>query len=45
VLATVDQFGPDMAANCIKTGFKLKKGEKITGWKKTPVKLITAQGL
>jgi ribose transport system substrate-binding protein len=45
VLATIDQFGPDMAATCIKTGFKLKKGEKITGWKKTPVKLITAQGL
>ena len=45
VLATVDQFGPDMAANCIKTGFKIKKGEKIKGWTKTPVKLVTAKDL
>lgn len=45
VLATVDQFGPDMAANCIKTGFRIKKGEKIKGWTKTPVKLITAKDL
>jgi ribose transport system substrate-binding protein len=42
VLATIDQFGPDMATNCIKTGFRIKKGEKITGWQKTPVKLVTA---
>ncbi|HEU4382209.1 MAG TPA: sugar ABC transporter substrate-binding protein [Anaeromyxobacteraceae bacterium] len=45
VLATIDQFGPDMATNCIKTGFKMKKGEKLTGWIKTPVKLITAKDL
>ncbi len=45
VLATVDQFGPDMAANCIKTGFAMKKGEKITGWKKTPVELVTAENV
>jgi len=45
VLATIDQFGPDMAANCIKTGFKMKKGEKIKGWTKTPVKLVTAKDL
>ena len=45
VLATIDQFGPDMASNCIKTGFKIKKGEKIKGWTKTPVKLITAKDL
>ncbi len=45
VLATIDQFGPDMAANCIKTGFKMKKGEKLTGWIKTPVKLVTAQNV
>lgn len=45
VLATIDQFGPDMASNCIKTGFRLKKGEKIKGWTKTPVKLITAKDL
>jgi ribose transport system substrate-binding protein len=45
VLATIDQFGPDMAANCIRTGFRMKKGEKITGWMKTPVKLVTAKDL
>jgi len=45
VLATIDQFGPDMATNCIKTGFKMKKGEKLTGWRKTPVKLITAKNV
>jgi ribose transport system substrate-binding protein len=45
VLATIDQFGPDMAANCIKTGFRIKKGEHLKGWIKTPVKLITAQDL
>src|SRR6516225_6962064 len=45
VLATVDQFGPDMAANCIKTGFRIKKGEKLKGWSKTPVKLVTAKDL
>jgi ribose transport system substrate-binding protein len=45
VLATIDQFGPDMAANCIKTGFRMKKGEKIQGWMKTPVQLVTAKDL
>jgi ribose transport system substrate-binding protein len=45
VLATIDQFGPDMATNCIKTGFKMKKGEKLTGWRKTPVRLITAKNV
>jgi ribose transport system substrate-binding protein len=45
VLATIDQFGPDMATNCIKTGFRMKKGEKLTGWRKTPVRLITAKNV
>lgn len=45
VLATIDQFGPDMASNCIKTGFRVKKGEKLKGWIKTPVKLVTAKDL
>ncbi len=45
VLATIDQFGPDMAANCIKTGFRMKKGEALKGWIKTPVKLVTANDL
>ncbi|MGC3999314.1 MAG: sugar ABC transporter substrate-binding protein [Anaeromyxobacter sp.] len=43
VLATIDQFGPDMAKNCIKTGFRMKKGEHLKGWIKTPVKLVTAK--
>jgi ribose transport system substrate-binding protein len=42
LLATIDQFGPDMAKNGIETGFKLMGGENLTGWIKTPVKLITA---
>lgn len=45
VLATIDQFGPEMAANCIKTGFRMKKGEQLRGWIKTPVKLVTAKDL
>ena len=45
MLATIDQFGPDMAKNCIETGFKMMNGEKLTGWIKTPVKLITAADL
>jgi len=45
VLATIDQFGPDMATNCIKTAFRVRKGEKLTGWQKTPVKLITNKDL
>jgi ribose transport system substrate-binding protein len=42
MLATIDQFGPDMAKNAIQTGFKLMNGEKLSGWIKTPVKLVTA---
>jgi ribose transport system substrate-binding protein len=45
VLATIDQFGPDMASNCIRTGFKMRKGDKLTGWIKTPVKLVTAKDM
>jgi ribose transport system substrate-binding protein len=45
VLATIDQFGPDMATNCIKTGFKMRKGEPLKGWIKTPVKLVVAKDI
>jgi ribose transport system substrate-binding protein len=45
MLATIDQFGPDMAKFCIETGFKMLNGEQITGWKKTPLQLITAAEL
>lgn len=45
VLATVDQFGPDMAANGIKVGLRILRGEKLSGWIKTPVKLVTKADL
>ncbi len=45
VLATIDQFGPEMAANAIKIGMRILKGEKLSGWQKTPVKLITGSDL
>jgi ribose transport system substrate-binding protein len=45
MLATVDQFGPEMAANAIKVGFRIKKGEKLSGWIKTPVQVVSAKDL
>jgi ribose transport system substrate-binding protein len=45
MLATVDQFGPEMAANAIKVGMKIRAGEKLSGWQKTPVKLVTVKDL
>ncbi len=49
VLATVDQFGGDLAANAIKIGLELlqtgAKANSLTGWQKTPVKLITIDNL
>jgi ribose transport system substrate-binding protein len=45
VLGTVDQFGPDMAANGIKVGLRILRGEKLSGWIKTPVKLVTKADL
>ncbi len=45
VLATIDQFGPEMAANAIKIGRRILNGEKLTGWQKTEVKLITKDDL
>ncbi len=45
MLATIDQFGPDMAKNCIETGFRMMNGEALTGWIKTPVKLVTAEDM
>jgi len=45
VLATVDQFGPDMAKNAIEVGLRVLNGEKLSGWIKTPVKLVTAADL
>jgi len=45
VLATVDQYGPDQATMAIKVGLRILKGEKLSGWQKTPVKLVTAADL
>ena len=45
MLATVDQFGPEMAANAIKVGFRILKGEKLSGWEKTPVEVVSQENL
>jgi ribose transport system substrate-binding protein len=45
MLATVDQFGPDMAANAIKVGLRILGGEKISGWEKTPVLVVSEKDL
>ncbi len=45
VLATIDQFGPEMAANAIQVGFKILKGEKLAGWQKTPIELVTKENI
>jgi ribose transport system substrate-binding protein len=45
MLATVDQFGPEMAANAIKVGFRIKGGEKLSGWVRTDVKVVSAEDL
>src|ERR1700716_2112208 len=44
LLATVDQFGSQMAANGIDYALKVLAGEKLEGWIKTPIKLVTAPG-
>ncbi len=46
VLATVDQFGTDMAANAIDAGLKSRKdGKPLKGWVKTPIELVTAKNV
>jgi ribose transport system substrate-binding protein len=42
LLATIDQFGSQMAANGIDYAMKALKGDKIEGWIKTPIKLVTS---
>jgi ribose transport system substrate-binding protein len=44
LIATIDQFGSQMAANGIDYAMKALKGEKLKGWIKTPIKLVTASG-
>jgi len=45
MLATVEQYGADMAALGIDYGLKELAGQKFTGWVKTPLKLIMAKDL
>jgi ribose transport system substrate-binding protein len=45
MLATIEQYGADMAKIGIDYGLRMKNGEKFTGWVKTPVTLITAAEL
>ena len=42
VLATVDQFGAELAALGIDNAMKEIAGQTLTGWIKTPLKLVTA---
>ncbi|MBO6892091.1 MAG: sugar ABC transporter substrate-binding protein [Roseibium sp.] len=43
MLATVDQFGTDMAANSIDLALEVVKGgAPLEGWVKTPIELVTA---
>jgi ribose transport system substrate-binding protein len=45
MLATIEQYGAQMAALGIDYGLREFAGEKFTGWVKTPIKLITASEL
>ncbi len=45
MLATIDQFGQDLAIEGIKVGLKILHGQKLSGWQKTPVRVITAADL
>ena len=45
MLATVEQYGAQMAALGIDYGLRQLAGEKFTGWVKTDVKLITVADL
>jgi ribose transport system substrate-binding protein len=43
MLATVEQYGAQMAAIGIDYGLRQRAGEKFTGWIKTDIKLITTK--
>lgn len=45
ILATIDQFGPQMAANAIKIGLRILDGEELSGWQTTPIELVTKENL
>lgn len=43
MLATVEQFGADMAVFGIEYGIKTRNGEKFDEWVKTPIELVQAR--
>ena len=45
MLATIEQYGAQMAVIGIKYGMRQMAGEKFTGWVHTDIKLITAKDL
>ena len=45
MLATIEQYGADMAVLGINYGLKELAGETFSGWVKTPIKLIEAKDL
>ena len=45
MLATIEQYGADMAVLGINYGLKELNGETFSGWVKTPIKLIEAKDL
>lgn len=45
VLATVDQFGPQLAAEGIKAGLRILDGEELSGWQKSPIEMVTQADL
>ena len=44
VLATVDQFGAQLASNGVDQALKEIAGQTLTGWVKTPLKLVKGKG-
>ena len=45
MLATVEQYGAQMAAIGMDYGYRTLKGEKFSGWIRTELKLITKDNL
>jgi ribose transport system substrate-binding protein len=45
MLATIEQFGADMAVFGIEFGMRELAGESFCGWQKTPIELITAENV
>jgi len=45
MLATVEQFGSQMAVFGIEMGLRELAGEEFCGWQKTPIELVTAENV